>query len=159
MSAAESTASPEFEAVEATHSGTHPVLASAVRKGDCVAIRGFPCRVHETAFWKTGKHGHGKVGLVGTDIFTGKKYEAVSPSDKHFDAIELKRSDLTLINISDDGYAAVLLPDGTTREDMKVPEGEEGYAIRATFAAGAEVVVTVISAIGTDMIVGHKVVK
>lgn len=41
-----------------------------------------------------------------------------------------------------------MLPDGTPKDDVKVPEGELGKNIEAAFEDGKEVTVTIIAAMG-----------
>ncbi len=43
-------------------------------------LKGFPCKVVETAVAHPGKHGHSKIHFVGLNVFTGRKYEDITPS-------------------------------------------------------------------------------
>jgi len=43
-------------------------------------LKGFPCKVIDYSTAKPGKHGSAKASIVGTDIFTGKKYEDSWPT-------------------------------------------------------------------------------
>lgn len=70
----------EFASGEAGASESFPMQCSALRKGGYVLIKDRPCKVVDMSTSKTGKHGHAKVNLVGIDIFTGRKYEDISPS-------------------------------------------------------------------------------
>ena len=70
----------DFLSGDAEASWTHPVKASSVRKGGYVMLRGFPCKIVELSTAQPGKHGHSKVHFIGLDVFTGKKYEDISPA-------------------------------------------------------------------------------
>lgn len=67
----------------------------------------------------------------------------------------VSRKDYQLINI-DDGYCSLMEDDGSTRDDLKVPEGDIGKEINDKFENGEEFLVTVLSACGEDMIVATK---
>lgn len=53
-----------FDAVDAGASLTVPKQCSAFRKGECVVIKGRPCKIVEMSTSKTGKHGHAKVSYT-----------------------------------------------------------------------------------------------
>lgn len=90
---------------------------------------------------KTGKHGHAKVHLVGIDIFTQKKYEDLSPSTHNMDVPNVSRTEYQLVDIDDD-FLNLMKPDGSNKDDVKVPEGELGDRIREAFESGEKTVST-----------------
>eukprot|EP01083_Nonionella_stella_P003459 9932_1 len=121
-----------FETADAGASLTFPMQCSALRKNGHVVIKGRPCKIVDMSTSKTGKHGHAKVNLVAIDIFTGKKYEDLSPSTHNMDVPNITRQEYQLIDI-DDGYLNLMTQDGSTKDDVKLPEGDLGEKIQEEF--------------------------
>lgn len=65
----------DFSSASAGASLSFPVPANDLRQGGHVLLQSKPCKINEIKKSKPGKHGHAKVVIFGTDIFTGKKYE------------------------------------------------------------------------------------
>ncbi|KAJ2715579.1 translation initiation factor eIF5A [Coemansia spiralis] len=145
-----------FESADAGAALTFPMQCSALRKNGHVVIKGHPCKIVDMSTSKTGKHGHAKVNLVAIDIFTGKKYEDISPSTHNMDVPNVTRKDYTLANI-DDGFLNLLTEEGDEKDDVKLPEGELGEKIQAEFDEGKDVTVTVVSAMGTEQALAYKI--
>ncbi|KAG8962396.1 Eukaryotic translation initiation factor 5A [Tulasnella sp. 408] len=120
-----------------------------------VVIKGRPCKIIDMSTSKTGKHGHAKVHLVATDIFTGKKLEDICPSTHNMDVPNVKRDEYTLINI-DDNHLNLMTSDGAEKNDVKVPEGELGDKIKADFDEGKELIVSIIAAMGEEQAISYK---
>jgi len=148
--------SEDFEPSESGASKTFPQQCSALRKGGHVVIKGFPCKIMEMSTSKTGKHGHAKIHLVGIDIFTGKKYEDLSPSTHNMDVPEVTRKDYQLIDISADGFVSLMDENGNTKDDLKLPPGELGAELQSLFNDGKELNVTVLGALGQEQIISQK---
>lgn len=87
---------------------------------------------------KTGKHGHAKVHLVAIDIFTGKKLEELCPSTHNMDVPNVSRTEYQFSYI-DDEFLNLIKPDGSEKNDVKVPEGELGDKIREYEDAGVDI--------------------
>jgi len=150
-------AEEEFQSASSGASKTFPAQCSSLRKGGYVVLKGFPCKVVDMSTSKTGKHGHAKVHLVGVDIFTGKKYEDLSPSTHNMDVPEVTRVDYQLCDVTDDGFVSLMTLDGsTTKDDLKVPEGELGDQLRASFKDGKDILVSVLGALDMEQIVAIK---
>ena len=151
-------ADEEIEVFEQTSSGaslTYPIQCSALRKNGFVVLKGRPCKIVDMSTSKTGKHGHAKVNMVGVDIFTGKKYEDLSPSTHNMDVPNVSRVEYALLDI-DDGFLSLMLADGSTKDDVKLPEGELGQKIQADFDEGKELMVTILAAMGEEAATQYK---
>ncbi|KAF7597093.1 Eukaryotic translation initiation factor 5A [Aspergillus hancockii] len=114
-------------------STTYPQQCSALRKNGHVVIKGRPCKIVDMSTSKTGKHGHAKVHLVALDIFTGKKLEDLSPSTHNMDVPFVNRKEYQLLDITDDGFLSLMDDNGSTKDDVKVPDNEVGEKINRMF--------------------------
>jgi len=151
-----------FESADAGASLTYPQQAGTIRKNGYIVINGKPCKVADVATSKTGKHGHAKCHFVGIDIFTGKKYEDLTPSSHNCDVPNISRTEYSLVDINDEGFCTLMLENGTTREDLKLPSGTDDYDKLAEqlveeVKAEKDVLVTVLKSMGTEVIHSYKV--
>ncbi|UZJ54226.1 hypothetical protein CBS101457_003546 [Exobasidium rhododendri] len=144
-----------FETAHAGASLTYPAQCSSLRKGGHVVIKGRPCKIVDMSTSKTGKHGHAKVHMIAIDIFTTKKLEDISPSTHNMDVPNVQRNEYQLVNI-DDGFLNLMSGDGTSKDDVKVPEAEIGDQIISQFEEGKDLLVTIISAMGEEQAISFK---
>jgi translation initiation factor 5A len=144
-----------FESAVQVGSDTFPMQCSALRKNGHVVLKGRPCKIVDMSTSKTGKHGHAKVNLVGIDIFTGRKYEDMSPSTHNMDVPNVSKTEYVVLNV-EDGFLSLMTSTGETKDDIKVPEGELGEQIQVMFDSGKESIVTVIKALGEEAAISVK---
>jgi translation initiation factor 5A len=146
-----------FDSADAGASLTYPMQCSALRKNGFVVIKGRPCKIVDMSTSKTGKHGHAKVHLVALDIFTGKKYEDLSPSTHNMDVPNVSRREFQLLDISDDGFLSLMNDDGDTKDDVKLPDGEIGEKINRLFKVEEkDTNVVVLTSMGEESAVEAK---
>ncbi|KAF2479436.1 eukaryotic translation initiation factor 5A-2 [Neohortaea acidophila] len=146
-----------FESADAGASATFPMQCSALRKNGHVVIKGRPCKIVEMSTSKTGKHGHAKVHMVAIDIFTGKKLEDLSPSTHNMDVPNVSRREYQLLDITDDGFLSLMSDDGSTKDDVKVPDGDVGDKITKLFTDdGKDTNVIVLTAMGEEAAIDAK---
>jgi translation initiation factor 5A len=93
--------------------------------------------------------------LVAIDIFTGKKLEELCPSTHNMDVPNVTRTEYQFSYIDDD-YLQLIKPDGSEKNDVKVPDGEIGDRIREFEEAGTDILVTIISAMGEEAAISVK---
>ncbi|KAJ1991364.1 translation initiation factor eIF5A [Dimargaris cristalligena] len=144
-----------FESAVSGASMTYPIQCSALRKNGYVVIKGRPCKIVDMSTSKTGKHGHAKVNMVGIDIFTGRKYEDLSPSTHNMDVPNVTRVEYQLCNI-DGGYLNLITSEGVAKDDIKVPDNDLGKKIEADFDEGKDLSITVLTAMGEEMAMAYK---
>jgi len=146
-----------FESADAGASATYPMQCSALRKNGHVVIKNRPCKIVEMSTSKTGKHGHAKVHLVAIDIFTGKKLEDLCPSTHNMDVPNVRRQEYQLLDVTDDGFLSLMSDDGSTKDDVKLPDGEVGDKIKKLFhEESKDVNVVVLTAMGEEAAIDAK---
>ncbi|KAM0472866.1 hypothetical protein ACHAPE_010029 [Trichoderma viride] len=146
-----------FESADAGASLTYPMQCSALRKNGFVVIKSRPCKIVDMSTSKTGKHGHAKVHLVALDIFTGKKYEDLSPSTHNMDVPNVTRREYQLLDISDDGFLSLMNDDGDTKDDVRMPDGEIGEKINKLFRVDEkDTNVVVLTSMGEEAAIEAK---
>ncbi|KAM0132108.1 hypothetical protein ACHAPC_002068 [Botrytis cinerea] len=144
-----------FDSADAGASTTFPMQCSALRKNGHVVIKGRPCKIIDMSTSKTGKHGHAKVHLIATDIFTGKKLEELCPSTHNMDVPNVSRIEYQLLDIDDD-FLSLMSEGGDTKDDVKLPDGEIGQKIRALFDSDKDTNVIVLTAMGEQLAIDGK---
>lgn len=146
-----------FESADAGASQTFPMQCSALRKNGFVVIKNRPCKIVEMTTSKTGKHGHAKVHLVAIDIFTSKKLEELCPSTHNMNVPNVRRQEYQLLDVTDDGFLSLMSDDGSTKDDVKVPDGEVGDKINKLFTEeGKDTNVIVLTAMGEESAIDAK---
>ena len=71
------------------------------------------------------------------------------------DVPNINRQEYQLINI-DDGYLNLMTQDGSTKDDVKLPEGDLGEKIQEEFDEGKDLLVTVVTAMGEEHALTYK---
>ncbi|KAJ8074867.1 Eukaryotic translation initiation factor 5A-1 [Marasmius tenuissimus] len=67
------------------------------------------------------------------------------------DVPHVRRNEYQLVNI-DDGFLNLMTSDGTSKDDVKVPEGDIGGQIQGDFDDGKDLLVTIVSAMGEEQV-------
>jgi translation initiation factor 5A len=96
------------------------------------------------------------VHITGVDISTGKTYTETCPSTHNMDVPNVKQTDYSLIDITDDGYLRLRASDGSEKDNLKVPEDDLGEQVRSAVDDGREAVVRVITALDQEGVVSVK---
>jgi len=149
-----------FQTTDSGASHTVPTSCSDVKKGGYVMLKGYPCKVVDLSTAKTGKHGAAKASITGIDIFTNKKHEETISTAANADVPIVVRTEYSLIDIADDGFVTLMLDDGSTKEDLKLPTDEDSAElvakIKAEFGNDKDLIVGVISACGQEKLVAFR---
>lgn len=69
----------------------------------------------------------------------------------------VRRQEYQLLDVTDDGFLSLMSDDGTTKDDVKVPDGEVGDKINKMFTEdGKDTNVIVLTAMGEESAIDAK---
>jgi translation initiation factor 5A len=108
------------------------VQTSTLKVGQFLTIDGKPCKILAISTAAPGKHGSRKSMFDTKDIVTGKNVQYSSPSKGMVTVPEVTRDTYTVLNVIEDVDCAYmsLLRNGSVREDIRLPDDENGKEIR-----------------------------
>jgi len=73
------------------------------------------------------------------------------------DVPNVRRQEYQLLDVTDDNFLSLMSEDGTTKDDVKVPEGEVGDKIKKLFQDdGKDTNVIVLTAMGEEAAIDAK---
>ena len=79
----------------------------------------------EVSTSKTRKHGHAKCHFVASDIFNGKKIEDIVSYSHNYDVPHVNHTDYQLIEKSGVGFVSLLVNNGNTKDNIRIPFDEK----------------------------------
>lgn len=150
-----------FEQAGSGASASYPKQCSALRKNEYVLIKNRPCKIVDLSTSKTGKHGHAKVHIVGTDLFTSKKLEDVCPSTHNMNVPHVSRIEYQLIDMDSDGFLTLMDDKNNIRDDLKVGDKDPELKkdIESKLKDGVPTMAAVLKAMDEEVIVAVKLGK
>ena len=140
------------------------VQADALKKPGFAIIQGMPCRIAEINHKpKATANGNKRLHLVGTHIYTGKKYEDTLNLTAGFHGIDVpvtSKASYALCDVdAETGFLSLLTDDGETKEDVALARAGEdssfddlGKEIIKRFEDGEALKVTVLTIMGKDIV-------
>lgn len=67
----------------------------------------------------------------------------------------MTRVEFALLDV-DDGFLSLMTNEGSTKDDVKLPDGELGDKLKAEFDDGKELIVSIITAMGEEACISYK---
>ncbi len=140
------------------NSFTTPIAAGQLKQGMNAILKNRPCKIISMSVSKTGKHGHAKAHFIGTDVFTGKKYEEVCPTTHTMWQPILEKKEYVVADI-DEEYFSLLNDNGDTKDDLRVFEGDMFNKIQKHFYKDNEVIVCILSWGEEEAVISFRIDK
>lgn len=88
-------------------------------------LKGFPCKVSDTAVSKPGKHGAAKIHVTGVDIFTGKKVDDIFSTGGTAWAPVVTKLEYEVADIDEDGFVSLLDGRNELMTGYKLPVADD----------------------------------
>ncbi len=110
--------------------------AGGLKPGSYVLIEGSPCIVRDTQTSRPGKHGHAKVRVKATDIFTGSTKEIVKPGHDSVEVPIINKKNGQVLSVIGDN---IEMMDMETFETISADRKMADEEVRDSIAAGQTV--------------------
>lgn len=98
--------------------------AGSIKIGGYCILKGIPCKVTEYTT-NHNKAGSVKATIVGTDIFSNKKYEDTFPTSATVAVPNVYTKEYEVVDIDEDEFVSLLLPNGDLKSDIKLCKDDE----------------------------------
>lgn len=137
------------------------VSFNKIRKNDVICVDGRPCKIVSMSTAKPGKHGAAKAMMDTLDIFTGKKTLFSCGTTDNVQVPEVKKQNFQVVNIDDEGYLSLFDPNAKDmKEDIVIKDNKYLDELMSKLEEAEEndkiLVVTVMSAMGTEKVISHQ---
>ncbi len=107
--------------------------ATSLKQGSYLLVDGNPCIVKSTSTSRPGKHGHAKVRIKATDIFTGSTKEVVKPGHDNVEVPVIYKKKAQVLSVEGD---AIELMDMETFETVSTETKYVDNDVRGIFTGG-----------------------
>ncbi len=114
--------------------GRNPVQAGNVKKGECVILKGHPCKIMDIKTSKTGKHGSTKCNMTGVCVLTTQKCMEVYPSSANMITFTPRKLEFVLIDYDAKNDEVSLMDDNSNIIPFSIAESEFKKQIIEFFA-------------------------
>jgi len=127
---------------------TEFVVASNIKPSHFVLLKGKPCKVVETSWSKTGKHGHGKIHFVGVNLFTGNKVMEIAGSGDKMEVPMVSKDDYQIVNV-EERFLSLYGKNGVFQISIPEDMADDGVGIRQQLEEGIPLLATLQNVMGT----------
>ena len=123
----------EFETGDSGALNTELAEAGRMKPGSLIIMKEqFPCKVTAFSTAKPGKHGSAKAMITAKDIFTDKQYDETFGTGDMIPRPIVEKNEVMAMSYDDESFLSLLMPDGTVKEDLKIPEEAHLSTIKAS---------------------------